>query len=262
MATITGNVKFVTNTAARQTLTFVPKDTPVAVGSSVAIKTETTTLTDANGDITAVTLLAGKYTVEFSNGESFDIDVPSGSGTHALPDIIDTSGSASDTSLYARRVYAGSASVALTGTSEANIIGTGVGSLVLAANFFTAGKTLRGIHRGYLTTTATPGTLTPRLKINGTTAASLTVTPYSSVGGQHIRIEWGLTCWTAGASGILIAEMESFITDTTAGSVKRFCFSDTANVDGTAAITISMTGQFSAASQSAIFESALLEAVP
>jgi len=82
-------------------------------------------------------------------------------------------------------------------TTITNILGTGVGTAVLPANFFTAGKTIRVRIWGSFTTAATPGTTTFTLRFNAGTPVAVwtgtTVTLGSSLTNQMFYDEWIIT---------------------------------------------------------------------
>lgn len=94
MATITGTIANPGSLPSQGIeVAFIPTDTPKAVGSLIIKTTPISVVTNSSGQLPAgLTLTAGTYTVKLtSNGTSygcFNILVPSGSGTHDLPDIV------------------------------------------------------------------------------------------------------------------------------------------------------------------------------
>ncbi len=88
MATVTGTIRGIDDEESRWMLTFVPQDTPGAIGGNIAVALDKRVVTDAVGAF-SVDLLEGRYTVKVNNGEEFEIDVPSGSSTHDIEDLID-----------------------------------------------------------------------------------------------------------------------------------------------------------------------------
>lgn len=88
-------------------------------------------------------------------------------------------------------------------TNETSLIGSGVGSLTLPANFFTAGKTLRLTMSGVYSTVAVTGdTVTIKVKV-GTTLLASKATSSLVTGGSNLfwASEILITCRTTGNSG-------------------------------------------------------------
>lgn len=93
-ATITGTIAAPTTaTAKRVTVTFIPRDTPQAVGSQIVGTINTSVITSATGELPASTILVeGNYTVRLhtqgTEYGSFQILVPSGDDTYDIADLI------------------------------------------------------------------------------------------------------------------------------------------------------------------------------
>jgi len=88
-------------------------------------------------------------------------------------------------------------------TTETSIVGTGVGSLTLPANFFIAGKTIRVQNSGvYSTVAGTGDVVTIKVKKGSTVLASKATTALVT-GGTNLYWESDLliTCRTTGATG-------------------------------------------------------------
>lgn len=88
-------------------------------------------------------------------------------------------------------------------TTETSIVGTGVGTLTLPANFFVAGKTIRISMSGVYSTVAVTGdTVTVKIKYGSTVLASKATTALVT-GGTNLA--WSadllITCRTTGSSG-------------------------------------------------------------
>lgn len=93
MATVTGTIRGSDNVTGSWILTFVPQETPSVVSSSViGAGLDKKIATDSVGAF-SIELLEGRYTVELGNGEEFEIDVPSGSGTSSIGDLVVIAGS-------------------------------------------------------------------------------------------------------------------------------------------------------------------------
>lgn len=103
-------------------------------------------------------------------------------------------------------LFSTTASTTVTATSATTLIGTAIGSTTIAANTFTAGQFLQVFAEGYLSTPATPASLTIDLKVGGsiriTTGAVVAI---ASVTNGTWRLNCGLTTRTTGGSGTQIA---------------------------------------------------------
>lgn len=97
------------------------------------------------------------------------------------------------------------ATQAVNTTSETSIAGVGPGSLTIAANALTVGKTYRFKIAGIYNTALVPGNCTFRLKIGSVTIGSGTVSNLAISGSA---LTWTCTgtfvCWTTGSSGTVI----------------------------------------------------------
>lgn len=92
MATITGTIKTPQDAVAPfVTVRFYAQDTPQAISTGLIGTATVSVVTNASGAI-SLTLVAGTYTVAISAGDlsygSFDILVPTGSGTYDLSGLI------------------------------------------------------------------------------------------------------------------------------------------------------------------------------
>jgi hypothetical protein len=89
-------------------------------------------------------------------------------------------------------------------TTETTLLGTGVGSLILPANFLIAGRSIRVRGFGYHSSTGNP-TVTIRFKLGTTTVGTIT-----GAGGNGtndgFEFDGILTCRTTGASGTVQAQ--------------------------------------------------------
>ncbi len=86
-------------------------------------------------------------------------------------------------------------------TTETTIIGTGVGSLTLPANFFVAGKTIRLSVRGKHTSSAAPPNLTIKVKLGSTVIGTTGAFADKAGTDEEILILYYITCRTTGSSG-------------------------------------------------------------
>lgn len=106
------------------------------------------------------------------------------------------------TPTYTTALFTQSASVTVANTSaQTTILGAGTGSLTIPANFMVAGRALRIIAWGQLSTTLTP-TLTVNVKFGSTTPGnSGAVTTAASVSNAVWKMDMLFTCYTTGSSG-------------------------------------------------------------
>lgn len=104
--------------------------------------------------------------------------------------------------------------------SETSIVGTGVGTATLPANFFVAGKTVRIRIGGVYSTPALGASLVVKVKLGSTAIASVTTT--SLLGGAS-SLEFDgeaiVTCRTTGASGTVAVHGDIEYSITTAGGI-------------------------------------------
>jgi hypothetical protein len=136
--------------------------------------------------------------------------------------------------------------VANTGT-ETTFIGSGVGSLTLPANFWTAGKSvfirLFGIH----STTGSP-TIEFKVKLGGTTLLdSGALTTATGATNQSVKLDVEITCYTTGVSGTVWAQG----TYVEGGNLVFSMASTSAStIDTTASAALNITVQWGTASPS------------
>lgn len=104
-----------------------------------------------------------------------------------------------------RALFVQTATVTIANTvTETSIIGTGVGSMTLAANFLQPGTMLRFTAIGIHTASGNPN-VTINVKIGGTTVATGTVASQTST-NEIAEISVYLTCRTAGAGGTVFLQ--------------------------------------------------------
>lgn len=136
--------------------------------------------------------------------------------------------------------------------SETSIIGTGLGTLTLGANFWVVGRTVRIKLVGTLANTGTP-TLQIKAKQGSTTLIDSTaLTLPALTGTQYFTCEILLTCRTTGASGSVQATMD-FEFSSAAGAVALDDLTvapNLATVDTTASGALDVTATWGTASSS------------
>jgi hypothetical protein len=141
--------------------------------------------------------------------------------------------------------YVSTASGTVGGTgSETTLIGTGVGSLTLPANFFTVGKSIRIKANGYFSDVAVPGNQTIKIKLGST--AVLSTGAVASPGSTTTAAWWVdaiITCRTTGSSGTVFGQgtqshMTSALTTPFTWQMRNTAAT---TIDTTAAQTIDLT---------------------
>lgn len=92
-------------------------------------------------------------------------------------------------------------------TTETSILGTGIGTKTLPANFLAIGKIVRLTVRGYINETSTP-TIRVRLKLGSTTIFDTTATNINSLGGtdKYFDATYDITCRTTGVTGTVFPQ--------------------------------------------------------
>jgi hypothetical protein len=121
--------------------------------------------------------------------------------------------------------------------TETTLFGSGEGSLTLAADYFTAGRSLRIHMRGQLGTTGTP-TINIKVKLGSTVIASMGATALTGVTDVEWMLDVLLTCRSAGASGSFIA---GGLFDYDDGSEISLSSGTAVSVDTTASQTLDVT---------------------
>jgi hypothetical protein len=135
-------------------------------------------------------------------------------------------------------------------TTETTIFGTGQGSLTVAANHLTAGKSVRIKLRGRWSTTTPAPTMNVRFKIGGTTYnATGVVALFQTVTDGLFEIDIVLTCRTAGSGGTCVSTVNAMFNGGAAGVRQMYdATPDTTTIDTTATNTLDVTVQWGTAS--------------
>lgn len=131
-------------------------------------------------------------------------------------------------------------------TSETTIIGTGIGTVTLAASFLTVGKTLRVRAYGFYGTKAAPvGTFTLKLKYGTTVLITISPTLTASLSNQQWEATFDITCRTTGATGTVFAQGSAnfWTVATTAGPINAVTTSTT-TIDTTTSNKLDLTVQW------------------
>jgi hypothetical protein len=137
-----------------------------------------------------------------------------------------------------------------TGT-ETSIIGTGIGTTTLPANYLVAGKSIRiTMYGAYSTKASGNGTLVIKVKLGATAILTLpATTPTANLTKQPFVIDAILTCRTAGATGTVIGQGDLFLSNAAAETGVSYMLpnsgTDTltpvANIDTTGALAVDVT---------------------
>lgn len=133
-------------------------------------------------------------------------------------------------------------------TSEGTLIGTGVGTLTLPANFWTVGKTIRLRIWGYYSNDVIPGDTNIRVKIGSVTVMSTgdKLLNNAAETDRAFSMEFDLTCRTTGASGTILGNGRfQYVRDNALPEYLPLSGLETVNT--TAAATLDVTAQWTAA---------------
>lgn len=138
--------------------------------------------------------------------------------------------------------------------AELTMIGSGSGSLVFPANYFSAGKTIRVHAAGTISDTGTPN-FTCKVKFGSTVLATTGAVAQGTLASDLWTLDWTLTCVTAGASGAVWSQ-GVFYSDTTRHNMVNAA---TIVVDTTGTLTLNVTGQWDAADPANAINTTLLQ---
>lgn len=134
-------------------------------------------------------------------------------------------------------------------TSELTIIGSGIGTLTIPANFLVAGKTIRITARGLYTTPASVlSTTVFKFKL-GSTAVITSPTTAMNAGATNgmIGLVAEFTCRTTGASGTVRGHGQIYYQNlATVGipRIEQFISTSDVTIDTTASLALDLTAQF------------------
>lgn len=140
-------------------------------------------------------------------------------------------------------------------TNETSLIGTGVGTLTLPANFWVSGKTVRQRTFGYVSQASSTGTYTIRIKLGSTTVAEVGPITTEALTSQQLIIDAMVTCVTTGASSTfktLVRLSFGGITDGATAAMKgmQYCTDQLNTVNSANSAAWDVTVQHSSASAS------------
>lgn len=147
-------------------------------------------------------------------------------------------------------------------TTETTCFGSGVGALTLPANELVVGKTIRIKLVGRISTSATPGSVTVKLKLGSAVIASRTFTPSANLAGRHLQIEAVITCRSTGVSGTVMGQGLTtivFLDTTTLGHYMQATSPTTVDTTISQAIDVTWDWGTASASNTVTFTNAEVE---
>ena len=116
------------------------------------------------------------------------------------------------TSFSSGVLYVGTSTVTVANsTTETSMLGTGVGSATLPANFAVVGRTIRVRSHGFISDTATPSS-TIKIKLGAVTLITSTGSLPSGLSNAEVTFEFVFTFRSIGATGTVIGQGVSRIT--------------------------------------------------
>lgn len=133
--------------------------------------------------------------------------------------------------------------------SETSISSTGIGTLVIPANFFVAGKTIKFSARGFYSTSGTP---TLNLKFKFGSSVVVTTGTITAIAGSSSGFEFEgmITCRTTGGSGTVIGQGKAALLTSSASQNLPCVSTATTTVNTTSNQTVTATAQWGTASAS------------
>ena len=157
-----------------------------------------------------------------------------------------------------RRLFSATSNSLNTGTTQVSMFGTGQGSLVVPANFITAGLVLTARFYGYISTTGSPGNLTFSLLFPGA-LVTFSKTPPASLSLGLFLCEAHFRCAVAGPSGSANARIWVMFANSSTGVPVAYQGSDDVDLDTTPAAAFDVTAQFANSGQTLRIEQGTLE---
>lgn len=136
-------------------------------------------------------------------------------------------------------------------TTETSLIGTGLGSMTLAAAAISVGTRIRTTLRGTLGTAVVAPNLTIKVKAGSTVIASLVFTALvGSLSAKGFAIFLDIVVRTTGVSGTITANGEVAIGNSASALLSEYFIDQSATIDTTSALTFDVTATWSTASAS------------
>lgn len=188
--------------------------------------------------------IADRVTLAQAAGSTTDGDIWSDSTQKSLQTFI-----AGVEQTLSGTIFTQTASTTVANTvTETTLIGSGVGTVTLPANFFVAGKTIRLTVLGIVSDTGTP-TLRIRVKLGSTTIGDTgAVALVGTVANDVFQGLYTLTCRTTGATGTVIGQGSfQFDNSTNSGLFEGMPSTGTTTIDTTVSQAVSLTVEWGTA---------------
>ena len=151
--------------------------------------------------------------------------------------------------------------------AETSLLGTGVGSLTIPANFFQVGRAIKLVNRSLLTVTSQPKTSTIKVYLGADKVITDTVAFGADVTGVYAEIDLEIRCTEIGPTGGAFAVLGSMVygTGVSGGAMGiRFLTGTFTTVDVTQALAFNTTFKWAngtAAGDIIVSKSSVLEAI-
>jgi hypothetical protein len=127
--------------------------------------------------------------------------------------------------------------------SGTTLIGTGVGSTTLAANYFSAGTTLHIFISGFYSSAGTPGSLSMSIKLGGVAVIGAgAIVPVAAANTAPWSLDTYLVCRTTGTMGTIVGQGLATFTNSTTSTTLTVPLgnnSTTFDTTGTLAVDVS-----------------------
>ena len=149
-------------------------------------------------------------------------------------------------------LYVGTSTVTVeNSTTETSMLGTGVGSATLPADFAVVGRTIRVRSHGFISDTDTPSS-TLKIKLGSVTLITSTGTLPSGLSNAEVTFEFVFTFRSIGATGTVIGQGISRITSGAfvSSAARALVMTAPATIDTTIANAMDVTYQWGTASTS------------
>ena len=149
-------------------------------------------------------------------------------------------------------LYVGTSTVTVANSAtETSMLGAGVGSATLPANFAVVGRTIRVRSHGFISDTATPSS-TIKIKLGSVTLVTSTGTLPSGLSNAEVAFEFVFTFRSIGSSGTVIGQGISRITSGAfvSSASRALVMTAPATIDTTVANAMDLTYQWGTASAS------------
>ena len=206
----------------------------------------------------AISYFAGDIGINVSSSLTADLDIDGSQRLRAIstPGSVQdgetwtsstqkalTSNQAGINQVLAGTIFTGTSDVTVSNSNtETTIVPTGVGTMTLPANFFTAGKSIKIDMWGIWEADTIAPTFEIRAELGGTLLCTTSAQTMTTCEGGQWHAEILLTCRTTGATGTMLSQGEvRFNHDATAGATHWMRRSTTTTHDTTASNLLDVT---------------------